>query len=124
MSSILSHYATTTSLSESDFLPKLASRSSIGLRRVGKVLAVCNTIWVVTSCVFQFSNFFSRCWCNSSVLMWGKGAYTVLDHSPDVLDRMKSAWIGGVALAGGTAVGFMLFVYIFRNPKLPGRSDG
>lgn len=122
-SSILSHYATTTSRPVSDFLPRLARRLSIGLRRVGKVLAACNTIWIVASCIFQFSNFFDGCWCNSGVIMWGKQAYSILDYSQVDLRGVKAAWIGGVMLAAGTATGFILFVYIFLNPRLPAHTD-
>ena len=125
ISSILSHYATTVTASRTveDFLPKLAGRLSIGFRRVGKVLAACNAVWIVATCVFQFSNFFDTCWCNSSVPTWRTEAYMILDYSPDDLQGVKAAWIGGVILAAGTATGFILFIYIFRKPRLPGHAN-
>ena len=117
VSSILSYYVTTTSRSLSDFLPTVARLSSIVLRRVGKVLAAFNAVWIVASCIFQFSNFFDRCWCNSSVLMWGADrAYTILLLENADIRGIKAAWIGGVALAAGIATGFVVFVNLLINP--------
>ena len=70
--------------------------------------------------MFQFSNFFDRCYCDSSVLMWGtKNAYMVLDLTTDDIHDMKGAWAGGVFLAAGAALIFVIFVNIFINPQLP-----
>ena len=119
-SSILSHYVTTTSRPVSKSHPRIARLTSIGLRRVGKVLAACNAVWIVVACMFQFSNFFDRCYCDSSVFMWGtKKAYMVLDLTNDDIHDMISAWIGGVFLAAGSALIFVIFVNIFINPQLP-----
>ena len=70
--------------------------------------------------MFQFSSFLDRCYCDSSVLMWGtKKAYMVLDLTTDDIHDMISAWIGGVFLAAGSALIFVIFVNIFINPRLP-----
>lgn len=79
---------------------RMAGLVSILLRRVGKCLATCNALWIVLACIFQFSSFFDRCYCNSSVLGLGSFAYDVIQLVPADISTMKTAWIGGVALAG------------------------
>ncbi|CAK5262167.1 unnamed protein product [Mycena citricolor] len=98
---------------------RIAATLSIVLRRVGKVLAACNAIWIVVACIFQFSSFFDRCYCNSSVLHFGyKRAYDVIDLVASDISTMKVAWAGGVAMALGFSFLFILFVNIYINPPL------
>ena len=82
------------------------------LRRLATFAAYCNSIGVILACVFQFSNFFSTCYCNSSVL--GRGAanaYNIIgtgfDHNP-----MKGGWIGALVLASGSVVLFLFFLHL------------
>ena len=117
ISSLLSYYVTTTPRILPDFLPSVARWSSIVLRWVAKVLAACNAVWIVASCVFQFSNFYDRCWCNSSVLMWGEDlADFVLQLENADIQGIRAVWIGGVALAAGISTGFVIFVNLYINP--------
>ncbi|KAJ7439336.1 hypothetical protein FB451DRAFT_1344268 [Mycena latifolia] len=98
---------------------RIAGKVSIFLRRLGKVLASCNAVWIVLACIFQFSSFFDSCYCNSSKLGLGSFAYYVIDLVSADLTTMKTAWIGGVALAGGCSILFVAWVNIFINPPLP-----
>ncbi|KAJ7768522.1 hypothetical protein B0H16DRAFT_318805 [Mycena metata] len=98
---------------------RMAGLVSILLRRVGKCFATCNALWIVLACIFQFSSFFDRCYCNSSVLGLGSFAYDVIQLVPADISTMKTAWIGGVALAGLSSILFVLFVNIFKDPPLP-----
>ena len=89
---------------------KIARVLSIVLRRVGKIIASLNAIWIVVVCLFQFSNFFNRCWCNSSVLGLGpEMAFNVIKLLPEDINGMRGAWLGGIFLATGTAAIFVLF---------------
>ncbi|KAJ7148638.1 hypothetical protein C8R43DRAFT_512551 [Mycena crocata] len=123
-SSALAHYSTQTSV---DVLgdpvytraTRVTALLSIVLRRVGKVLAAINAVWIVLACILQFSSFFDRCYCNSSVLGRGSFAYDVIQLVPTDISTMKAAWIGGVALAAGCSILFIVFVNIFINPPLP-----
>ncbi|KAJ7139029.1 hypothetical protein C8R44DRAFT_606472 [Mycena epipterygia] len=104
-SSFLAHYSTqVTHNIEGQPVRSRAARVagtlSIILRRLGKVLATCNAIWIVLACILQFTSFFDRCYCNSSVLGRGSFAYDVLTLLEEDLSAMKTAWIGGVGLAG------------------------
>jgi hypothetical protein len=104
-SSALAHYSTqVTHKADGQAVytraTRIAGALSIVLRRLGKVVATCNALWIVLACIFQFSSFFDRCYCNSSVLGLGRLAYDVIQLVDADISTMKAAWIGGVALAG------------------------
>ncbi|RXW13781.1 hypothetical protein EST38_g12071 [Candolleomyces aberdarensis] len=98
----------------------IARHLAIFLRRLAKLLATVNAIWILAACLFQFGNFFDRCYCNSSVFGRGSGAYNIIDWTTLNKAPMKNAWVGGVCLAGGTAFLFVGFVNVFIDPPLPG----
>ncbi|KAJ7242964.1 hypothetical protein C8J57DRAFT_1366610 [Mycena rebaudengoi] len=122
-SSILAHYSTFTVSFKGRYLHTKSTRltgvASIILRRLAKVLASLNAVWIVLACLFQFGSFFDRCWCNSSVFYLSKNAYTVIEVAPEDVAGLNAPWIGGVVLASGCAVMFMAFVNILINPALP-----
>ncbi|EEB96883.1 hypothetical protein MPER_03898 [Moniliophthora perniciosa FA553] len=102
-----------------NYRANLAAWIAMLLRKLAKILATVNAVWIILTCIFQFSGFFDRCYCNSSVL--GRGvekAFDVMDPSDDV-PAMQAAWIGGVVLASGTAFLFLLFVNTMIDPPLP-----
>ena len=118
LSSFLSHYSTTVPpKSTSAFIAKYLS---IILRRLGKVIASINTVWIVVSCLFQFSNFYDRCYCNSCVISKGAKAFNVITLNHGEISGMKDAWVGGAYLAAGGAIIYVVFVNLFINPQLPG----
>ena len=93
--------------------------ASIFLRRLGKLIATLNSIWIFISCMFQLSNFYYRCYCNSDVF-WLRGrASNVIQLMANDLAGAKGAWLGGVFLAGGVVVIYVGFVELFRGPPLP-----
>ncbi|KAF7324974.1 hypothetical protein MKEN_00539800 [Mycena kentingensis (nom. inval.)] len=103
ISSALAHYATFATVVKERYMHTRATRIaggiSIGLRRTAKVLAAGNSIWVILACLFQFSSFYDRCYCNSSVFYWGERAYNVISVSEADVAALNAPWIGGVALA-------------------------
>ncbi|KAJ6617543.1 hypothetical protein B0H10DRAFT_2032877 [Mycena sp. CBHHK59/15] len=122
-SSVLAHYSTFTISVRGRYLHTKVTRAAgvlaIILRRLAKILASINTIWIVMACLFQFGSFFDRCWCNSSVFYLGKHAYNVIDVGPEDVAALNAPWIGGVALASGCSIVFMAFVSVLINPALP-----
>jgi hypothetical protein len=92
---------------------RAARRTSIILRRLGKLIAAVNSLWVVLACVFQLGSVFDNCFCNSSVFSLGHHAYTDIAGLPSDVVSVQSAWIAGVCLASGTAVIFVAFVFHF-----------
>lgn len=99
---------------------RFAASLSVVLNATGKVLAALNSIWIMCACLFQFTNVFNRCICNSSV--YGRGAakaYNVLtlSHSDEL--AIQHAWIGGVALALVSVFLFVGFIWIYHRPPQP-----
>ena len=94
----------------------LAKGLATFLRRLSILVAGCNALFVILVCVSQFSNFYSTCYCNSSVL--GRGsqrAYNIIAAGYDY-DRMEAAWIGGVVLASGCVFLFLFFLHLILEP--------
>jgi len=96
------------------FMDSIAKVLAIMLRRLGKLLAACNAAWIVLACLLQFSNFYSRCYCNSCVTSLGRRAYAVVMTSAS---DVWTPWVGGVSLGCACAVLFVGFVNVFINPN-------
>ncbi|KAF9218647.1 hypothetical protein BS17DRAFT_770575 [Gyrodon lividus] len=85
------------------------------LRWIGKSIAATNAVFVVTISVFQYANFYNRCYCNSSVLGRGSLAYDiVVILYPDVA-QTRAAWIGGFALASICSLFFVGHIYLLGD---------
>jgi hypothetical protein len=104
-SSFLAHYSAYTATANGRYFhtrfTRFAGIISIILRKTGKFLAALNAAWIVAACLFQFSSFFDRCLCNSSVFSLGTRAYNAIDLLPSDIAGLNAPWIGGVALASG-----------------------
>ncbi|KAJ3811583.1 hypothetical protein F5876DRAFT_75667 [Lentinula aff. lateritia] len=98
----------------------LAGTMSIFTRRFGKTLAAVNATGILATCIFQFSAFFDRCYCDSSALGLGAAkAFNVIQFAPEDLESMRGSWIGGVFLAVGCAAIYVGFINICINPHIP-----
>ncbi|KAE9388399.1 hypothetical protein BT96DRAFT_436762 [Gymnopus androsaceus JB14] len=98
----------------------LAGSLSIVIRRFGKTLAAVNAVWILAACVFQFSSFYDRCWCDSSVLgLSAAKAYNVITLTNEEVDSTRAAWIGGAILASGSAAIYVGFINVFIDPPFP-----
>jgi len=90
------------------------------LNAFGKILAAANAVWVLCACMFQFTNVFNRCFCNSSVFYWGADkAYNVLELTDADVDSVRAAWFGGIAMAIISVCLFVGFVWIHHRPPQP-----
>ena len=124
-SSILTYYSTNapTRTLQGHVIMTLQARVSrwlsIFLRRLGKLIAGLNAVWIVATGMVQFSSVYDRCYCNSSVMGLGKRAYDVISLMPGDAGGMRAAWIGGFVLAAGAAMIFTGFVTILLNPPFP-----
>lgn len=119
-SSLLSHFVTgLKGYAVPRWSGTIARSVSITLRRLGKMIAAFNAVWIVATCLFQFSNFYDRCYCNSSVFGRRDFAYNVILLIVSAVADMKAAWVGGTCLAAGSAAIFIGFVVTYINPVLP-----
>jgi len=68
-------------------------------------------------CVFQFSSFYDRCYCDSSVFGLGRNAYAVIQFNQDDISKMRIAWIGGAIFGGGSTTIFILTLWVMMDTK-------
>jgi hypothetical protein len=124
-SSILTYYSTNNSDHfQGDITSTLQARVarffSIFLRRLGKVIAVLNAGWIVATGLFQFSNFYNRCYCDSNIMAVGRdAAYVIISLASEDMGSILAAQIGGFFLAAGAAMIFALFVRLVITPPIP-----
>ncbi|KIJ53260.1 hypothetical protein M422DRAFT_155160 [Sphaerobolus stellatus SS14] len=119
LSSIISHYALVREEDVYSPRPSALRILAILLRKLAKFLAYLNSAWVLLTCFFQFTKFFDRCYCNSSVFGLRGNAFNVIDFSSADIRQLKNIWIGGIILAATTAGVFVTFVTLLVNPELP-----
>ena len=123
-SSALAHYSAPHSLKK--LHPSLVGASehsaafvAILLGRTGKAVAAGNALWITVACMLQFSNWFDRCYCSSSVLWRGAAAaYNVIQLTEDDLPGMRQSWVGGIVLTLSVGFGFIGFLNTFLDPAL------
>jgi hypothetical protein len=116
LSSFLCHYST---IAGSKRISALAEQLSIVLRRLGKVVACFNAMWIVVLSLLHLSGYFQRCYCNSCVLGWGARAFNTILLTDEDKSWTRSASIGGAVLAAVSAIICVVFVNLFINPELP-----
>ncbi|KAJ6553485.1 hypothetical protein DFH09DRAFT_1166747 [Mycena vulgaris] len=116
ISSLLSSIVSPRSEHAPDSL--LLVRAAILLRRVGKILAALNSIWIVLICLFQFIGVYDTCWCSSSFLYLGSRAYSVWILTPMDIQALWYPTVGGTVLACGVVVGFIGFTNVLLDPQI------
>ena len=88
------------------------------LRRLSVFAAGCNSLWIILVCLFEFSNLYSTCYCNSSVL--GRGvqrAYSLVIATGHDYHSTRVAWTGGFVFAGGCAGLYLFFLSLMVEPS-------
>jgi hypothetical protein len=71
---------------------------AVFFRILGKILAVINFSWIIIHCLFEFTEFYSRCWCttNRQTSEW-----LFLDNAGiRNLDNVSERWLGLAFLNG------------------------
>ncbi|KAG1836978.1 hypothetical protein DFJ58DRAFT_749620 [Suillus subalutaceus] len=106
LSSILAHSSAADPRRVSLYA-RLALAVSHVLRWTGKSLALLNFFLATMACVFQYSSFYDRCYCNSSVFSRGSTAYAVVIETTAQAAQAKTAWIGALVLACTSASVFL-----------------
>ncbi|KAG1737980.1 hypothetical protein EDB19DRAFT_919690 [Suillus lakei] len=114
MSSILAHHSAAYPR-RAPLFSRVALALSHFLRWTGKLLAIINFVLVILACVFQYSNFYDRCFCNSSVFSTRGAAYAVVIETIAQAAQAKAAWIGAIVLACTSASIFLGLVYLLLD---------
>ncbi|KAG1751826.1 hypothetical protein EDB19DRAFT_1673891, partial [Suillus lakei] len=95
ISSILAHRSAAYSCREESLSPRVALALSHCLRWMGKLLAIVHFF----SCIFQYSNFYNRCFCNSSAFSRPGAAYAMIIDTTAQAVQPMAARIGALVLA-------------------------
>ncbi|KAG1757930.1 hypothetical protein EDB19DRAFT_1901418 [Suillus lakei] len=114
-SSILAHYSAAYSYRAS-LSARVALAISHLLRRMSKLLAIANSIWVIATCVLQYSGVYDTCFCNSSMISRGKdGAYVTIIETAAQAALAKATWIGGFILTFTSASAFVVLMSLLLD---------
>lgn len=71
---------------------------AVSLRYFGKLLAFCNTLWLIASSLMEFTGGFDNCWCKGNYVGLGKQGWVVLfKGSNDLAAAARLPWGGGLA---------------------------
>jgi len=86
-------------------------------RRIGKTFATVNAITVILNCFLQFGHFFDRCFCKASVFGLRDHAFAVLKFTDADISLIRTTWILGVMLAGGTSIAFTILINLLIESR-------
>ena len=71
--------------------------AAVMLRYVGKILAVVNTFWLITSSLLQFVGGYENCWCQGNAVRLGaKGWIVLFKNAQDLNLAASPSWGGGL----------------------------
>ncbi|KAG1757928.1 hypothetical protein EDB19DRAFT_75286 [Suillus lakei] len=108
-SSILAHYS--IAYDRKSLRARVAEAFSHCLRMIGKLLAIANSIWVILTCILQYSDFYDTCFCNSSMISRGQAAaYITIIETTTQAAAAKVAWICALIMACTSAFVFIVLV--------------
>ncbi|KAG2352308.1 hypothetical protein BDR07DRAFT_1314251, partial [Suillus spraguei] len=66
-----------------------------------------NSFLVIMACVFQYSNFYNRCYCNSKRVSPGERSVCCDHETTAQAAQAKASWIGALVLACTSASVFL-----------------
>ncbi|KAI9860798.1 MAG: hypothetical protein M1813_005721 [Trichoglossum hirsutum] len=106
LSSLLSHAAMLryqrSHDNHHDNLPqrnKVLDGLAVITRLAGKTIAVCNAIFLFISCIFEYSGFYGRCFCDCNILTKGAGGYSAMFLTPSMMaNSSRIYWGAGIGL--------------------------
>ncbi|KAG1769626.1 hypothetical protein EDD22DRAFT_843540 [Suillus occidentalis] len=114
ISSILAHYSK-GHINQKSVFALVPLALSVCLRRMGKLLAIANSIWVILTCVLQYSDFYDTCFCNSSMISRGQAAYITIIETSAQAFLAKVAWYGALSLSLGSAGAFVILISLLLD---------
>lgn len=116
ISSILAHYSDPAGCSDRKSVFVVVPLAfSVCLRRMGKLLAIANSLWVILTCVLQYSDFYDTCFCNSSMISRRQAAYITIIETSAQAFQAKVVWYGALSLSLGSAVAFVILIFLLLD---------
>ncbi|PVF92987.1 hypothetical protein CPB86DRAFT_716343 [Serendipita vermifera] len=89
---------------------------AVVLRLFGKALATLNSAWIVIHCLFEFTQFYTRCWCQTNRMT---SAWLFLDEARiRNLDNVRERWLGLALLTGTICAGYISFIGLWTLRRL------
>lgn len=74
--------------------------AAVTTRCLGKLIAVCNALWLIVSSLFEYIGAYDNCWCKADVLgLRDKGWVVLFKDTGDLADAARTPWAGGVAIS-------------------------
>lgn len=110
------HEATERAYGQQPPRERLLGNLAVFLRIVGKTLAVANTLWIIIHCFFEFTAFYTRCYCQTNR---GTSAWLFLDDAAiRDLDNVRERWLGLAILTGSVCAGYIAFMGFWTARRL------
>ena len=74
---------------------------AVALRTLAKTMAVLNAVWICLHCIFEFTNYYENCWCNTNYAVLRQNGYWIWlsDAQLRELWDIREIWSGCTALA-------------------------
>jgi hypothetical protein len=89
---------------------------AVVLRLIGKGMAILNSVWIVTHCLFEFTNFYSSCFCGTNR---GTAPWLWLDDAAiRGLNDVQERWFGLAVLTGVVCTGYLCFIGWWTRTRL------
>jgi hypothetical protein len=89
---------------------------AVALRLTGKGIAILNSVWIVTHCLFEFTNFYSNCFCATNR---GTAPWLWLDDAAiRGLNDVQERWFGLAVLTGVVCTSYFCFIGWWTRSRL------
>ncbi|KAG8856554.1 hypothetical protein FRB91_000607 [Serendipita sp. 411] len=109
------HFQTTETLLRRVFY-RLLGITAVCLRLLGKLLACLNSTWIILHCLFEFTRFYDRCYCQTnrgtSFWLW------LNDEETRSLGNTERFWLGFASATGITCLFYIAFMLAWTTKRL------
>jgi hypothetical protein len=95
--------------------------TEVGLRNVGKFVALLNAAVILLSCFLQFTGVYNSCYCGSDRIGLGKRAYIIFPSMEQQAKIAQVTWVAGFLMATLIAIGFIIYFQLSKRSLPPNR---
>ena len=111
LASLLSHNNMLRDQARNGIRSPVLELAQVSCQYLGGFLAVCNAVWVVTSCVMELCGAFDNCWCQGVAL--SQHPWVLLfKGAPELRGPAQPVWVGGIAFEVIVCVICCAFVWL------------